>query len=105
MARKPDPKSKAGFVRSQPASLSAADVVKAANARGIKLDVQYVYAVRGAKKKRAKAARTSAKANSPTVQTSSGKAITGNGLVAQIEAMASEMVAAALRAKLSKLLG
>jgi hypothetical protein len=106
MARKLDPKSKAGFVRSQPASMPAADLVKAAKVKGIKLDVQYVYAVRGAKKKRSKATRALAKASGGTVTPSSvARTSEAGGLVAQIEAMASEMVAAALKEKLAKLLG
>jgi hypothetical protein len=46
MARKPDPKSKAGFVRSFPASMPAAEIVMKGKAKGIKVDVGYVYSVR-----------------------------------------------------------
>ncbi len=54
MARKPDPKSKAGFVRSLPSSTPAAEVVSKAKAKGIKLDVRYVYSVRTASRGTAK---------------------------------------------------
>jgi hypothetical protein len=110
MARKLDPKSKAGFVRSQPASMNAPDLVKAAKAKGIKLDVQYVYAVRGAKKKRSKAARTAAK-KAPVVVASSGNGSTGagsrsaGGLEAQIERIVERKVAELLKARLGALFG
>ena len=109
MPRKPDPKSKAGFVRSQPASLSAADVVKAAKGKGIKLDVHYVYKVRGSKKSRAKAARraTMATATPPRAARSarSGAGAGGNGLVAEIERIVEEKVSALLKERLGALFG
>lgn len=58
MARKPDPKSKAGFVRSFPASTPAADIVTKGKAKGIKLDVRYVYSVRTAVRAKRKKTRT-----------------------------------------------
>ena len=109
MPRKLDPKSKAGFVRSQPASLSAADVVKAAKGKGIKLDVQYVYKVRGSKKRRAEAARraTTAAAIPARAATSdrSGNGAGGNGLVAEIERIVEAKVSALLKERLGALFG
>jgi hypothetical protein len=109
MARKLDPKSKAGFVRSQPASVPAADVVKAAKVKGIKLDVQYVYKVRGSKKNKAKVARLARK--TPTAPAlaapseRSGGGGVGNGLVAEIERIVEAKVSALLKARLGTLFG
>jgi hypothetical protein len=97
MARKLDPKSKAGFVRSQPASLSAAEVVTKAKGAGLKLDVQYVYKVRGAKKKRGRPAAKAA------VSVSAPATPVRGGFAAEIERFAMEQVAAALKQKLGSL--
>ncbi len=113
MARKLDPKSKAGFVRSQPASMSAPDVVKAAKAKGIKLDVGYVYATRAAKKKRNKAARRATKTTTaaPAVVASSGNGSSGagsrsaGGLEAEIERIVERKVGELLKARLGALFG
>ncbi len=119
MARTPDPKSKAGFVRKQPISMSAADVVKAGKASGIKLDIGYVYSVRGAAKKK----RSSSKqAFGPSVnailvvkpgpggshERTSALASGGSnssGLVAEIERIVEAKVSAILRARFGALLG
>jgi hypothetical protein len=113
MARRPDPKSKAGFVRSLPSSIPAADVVKAGSAKGIKLDVQYVYAVRTAKKKRAKTARAGSAlprsdggagvGNGRLVSAGGGQS--GNGLVAEIERIVDAKVTSMLKARLGALFG
>jgi hypothetical protein len=112
MARRPDPKSKAGFVRSLSSSTPAADVVEAGKAKGIKLDVQYVYAVRTAKKKRAKTARAGKR-----VAPRDGKPSVGNGpvthgpsrgqggLLAEIERIVEAKVVTMLKAKLGALFG
>ena len=111
MARKLDPKSKAGFVRSQPVSMSAADVVKAAKAKGIKVDTGYVYKVRGSKKKRAKSARTAAKAPTAAVVASSGNGSpsrgvgSSGGLEAEIERIVERKVGELLKARLGALFG
>ncbi len=61
MPRSPDPKSKAGFVRSLPSTAIAAEVVAAGKKKGLKLEVNYVYKVRaGGKKKRGAARKTAA---------------------------------------------
>lgn len=49
--------SKSDFIRNQPATLSAAEVVAKAKAEGIKIDVNHVYKVRGRSKTKASAAR------------------------------------------------
>jgi hypothetical protein len=51
MAAKKTAISKSAFIRKQPSSMSAADVVKKAKAEGIQFAAQLVYNVRGAKKK------------------------------------------------------
>jgi hypothetical protein len=50
-------KSKSAFIRSLPSSSAAKEVVKQAKAAGIKLNVGYVYNVRGAAKKKRAAAK------------------------------------------------
>ncbi len=101
MARTFDPNSKSGFIRSQPAAMSAADVVKAAKAKGIKIDTSLVYAVRGAKK-----AKTRAAAKSPTATVVSALSHEiGRGLAAEIERIVEARVNAILKAKLGALLG
>jgi hypothetical protein len=64
--------SKAAFVRAH-ASLSPKEIVKKAKAEGVKLDVRYVYNVRGydktkGKKKAAKARAPATKATAPTAR-------------------------------------
>jgi hypothetical protein len=76
MAAKKTPQkpSKSDFIRSQPASLSAADVVAKGKARGIKFSTQLVYNVRGggSKAKKGTAKRT-AKAKPTTTSKSPAK--------------------------------
>jgi hypothetical protein len=64
-ATKP-PKSKADFVRGLPTSTPAKQVVTLAKAAGIKLDVRYVYNVRGADKAKRKQKRSAAKVTTST---------------------------------------
>ena len=89
--------------------MSAADLVKAAKAKGIKLDVSYVYSVRGAKKKRAKATRLATKAPVATNGSSSaghsGGGGAGNGLVAEIERIVEAKVTELLKSRLGALFG
>jgi hypothetical protein len=56
--------SKSDFVRSQPASMSATEVVAAAKAKGISLTSALVYNVRGPKGRKGSATETSAKKTS-----------------------------------------
>lgn len=65
MPRRPGPESKAGFVRAQPTTISAAAVVSKAKASGIKLDERYVYSVRTAMNKKAKKVGGSASKRGP----------------------------------------
>jgi hypothetical protein len=66
MAAKKNPVSKSDFIRSQPATLSAAEVVAKAKAQGIKLDPVLVYKVRGrANAKKSIATKTSTAPKSP----------------------------------------
>jgi hypothetical protein len=53
--------SKSSFIRTQPAALSAAEVVEKGNAAGIKFTTQLVYNVRGGSKKKPTKAPASAK--------------------------------------------
>jgi hypothetical protein len=89
--------------------MSAPDVVKAAKAKSIKLDVQYVYAVRGAKKKRSKAARSVAKTAPALVASSGNGSSTTNrsagGLEAEIERIVERKVGELLKARLGALFG
>jgi hypothetical protein len=109
MARKLDPKSKAGFVRSLPASMSAADVVVAAKKKGLRLDVNYVYKVRGAKKaktaRKTAAAAKSAAVTKKTSVTDNGSVGNGRsgGLEAEIERIVERKVTELLRSKLGAL--
>lgn len=108
MARKLDPKSKSGFIRAQPASMTAADVVAAGRKAGINFATFLVYSVRSAKKGKAKAARAATK------HAAGGGEIPipykkhepdAGGLVAEIERMVERKVDAMLKAKLGSLLG
>jgi hypothetical protein len=56
--------SKADFVRSQPRSMSAADVVKKAKAAGMDISVAYVYVIRS-KSKTGKGGRRAARGAAP----------------------------------------
>jgi hypothetical protein len=99
MPRKLDPKSKAGFVRSLPATMSVADVVKAAKSKGIKLDVAYVYSVRGAMKAKKKKAKATTNGHAPITTASS------SGLVGEIERIVEAKVSAMLKERLGALFG
>ena len=109
MARKPDPKSKAGFVRSLPTSMSAADAVAKAKREGIKLDESYVYSVRTAmNRKRKKAKAPPAIQFARVVVTGAPRASNGgvgNGLVGEIERIVEAKVNAMLKEKLGALFG
>ena len=65
--------SKSDFIRKQPNSMSAADVVKKAKAEGIKFATQLVYNVRNAKKTARKSVRR--QASSPTATASTSKPV------------------------------
>lgn len=113
--RQPDPNSKAGFVRSLPTTLSAADVVARGKAKRIALTEQYVYAVRASMNRKAKTTKARAGTTStkrgpgrPTKARSEGtRAVAGDGLEAAIERIVEriveERVAAVLKAKLGGL--
>jgi hypothetical protein len=99
MARTPDPKSKAGFVRAQPTTMTAAAIVSKAKASGIKLDERYVYSVRTSMNKVGrKAARSAASAHRASPH------VTG-GLEAAIEALVERKVNALLKERLGTLFG
>jgi hypothetical protein len=66
-------KSKSAFIRSLPSSTPARDVVKQAKASGIKLNVGYVYNVRGAAKKAKRASRSGASVARPITTPSSAE--------------------------------
>ena len=74
MPARQTPVSKSAFIRKQPATLSAAEVVAKAKAAGLKFDVQYVYKVRaydeaaGKVTKPTKAAPPATKPSAPTVK-------------------------------------
>jgi hypothetical protein len=53
-ASKPTPVSKSAFIRAQPATLSAAEVVAKAKAEGLSIHIDHVYKVRGPMGRRAK---------------------------------------------------
>lgn len=56
---------KAAFIRSQPATMSAADVVKKAKEAGMKLSVAMVYVTRSKAKQRAAKGKPEAKPSKP----------------------------------------
>jgi hypothetical protein len=60
MAAQTSPLSESAFIRNQPATLSAADVVAKAKTSGIKFTPQLVYNVRRSAKTKSKAAKTAA---------------------------------------------
>ena len=66
-------KSKSAFIRSLPSSTPARDVVKQAKASGIKLNVGYVYNVRGAAKKAKRTSRNGASVARPITTPSSAE--------------------------------
>jgi hypothetical protein len=70
--------SKAAFVRSLPASTPAKQVVTLAKAAGIRLDVSYVYNVRGADRAARKKTRAAAKAMTSTPTSTNGARPSGN---------------------------
>jgi hypothetical protein len=105
MARTPDPKSKAGFVRSLPSTLSAAEVVAKAKTAGVKLDEHYVYAVRTAAKAKRKKGKIT-KSGGGDVPIPYGKsAPSSGGLVGEIERIVEAKVSAILKSRLGGLLG
>ena len=119
MPRKPDPKSKAGFVRSFPPSTPAAEIVAKAKANRMKMDVRYVYSVRTAvratakkaKSAPAKAAPTAGRRGSPRppkAAATNGARPSGtgaSGLEAAIEAIVERKVHELLKAQLGTLFG
>ena len=119
MARKPDPKSKAGFVRSFPASTPAAEIVTKAKAKGIKVDVRYVYSVRTAVRAKRKKTRTAPSAavakrgpgRPPKSASLNGNGSTGaasrsaGGLEQAIEAIVERKVTELLKSRLGTLFG
>lgn len=130
MPRKPDPKSKAGFVRSFPPSTPAATIVAKANTKGLKLDVAYVYSVRTAVNAKKKNARATSPATgtveqttttaTPTTATPLAKRIPGRqrkpapshaptvggiGLAAEIERIVEAKVTALLKSRFGTIFG
>lgn len=122
---------KSAFVRSLPATLSAADVVKAAKAKGIILSDKYVHTIRyNAKttsKKKSPSASPAAAAAAPTAAAAAAPAapkrgpgrprkaltrttstVSGGGLAAEIERLVEQVVerkiGEVLRAKLGGIL-
>ena len=84
--------SKAAFVRSLPASTPAKDVAKLAKTAGIRLDVRYVYNVRGAAKMKAKKNRAAAKVTTSTPTSLNGDAPSVNtNAEALLKAVAAEI--------------
>jgi hypothetical protein len=111
MARKPDPKSKAGFVRSLPTSLSAAEVIKRGKAEGHKLSASYVYTVRAAMNRGARkkgAAPSAAAPRAGAAHAPRAARATGSGFEAAIEAFVVDVVdrrvAEILKSKLGSLI-
>ena len=116
MPRTLDPRSKAGFVRSLPSALSAAEVISKGKTAGHKLTAAYVYSVRAASNRKARATNGSAGsgkhggAGRPRkVRPLDAGRDVGNGLVAELEKMISAIVerklAEMLEAKLAGLAG
>ncbi len=106
MARKLDPKSKAGFVRSLPRDMSAAEVVSRGKQAGHKLTSAYVYSVRASMNRAAKkrgrpvAGPSSAAARAATA---GPRAVTGGGLIAEIERIVERKVQEILTERLGSL--
>jgi hypothetical protein len=115
MARTPDPNSKAGFVRSFPLSTPGDEVVSKAKAKGIAIDVKYVYAIRSRLKTGKRAGKLS---QSPTTGLAPTRAPTrgsgraalarrpasSDGLTAEIERIVEARVSALLKERLGALL-
>jgi hypothetical protein len=99
MPRKPDPKSKAGFVRSVPASLNAADVVAKAKKEGIKLDAAYVYSVRTAMNRKGKKPSKAV----PVTAGAVAKSVGSSRLVGEIERIVEAKVSKMLKERLGAL--
>jgi hypothetical protein len=86
------PTSKAAFVRGLPASTPAKQVVTLAKAAGIKLDVGYVYNVRGADKAARKKKRAAAKATtSPPRSTNGGRTSVNSNAETLLRAIGAEL--------------
>jgi hypothetical protein len=100
MARKLDPKSKAGFVRSQPESMSPDEVIEAGKNVGIELDVRAVHAARRAAKK-ARAGADTAKLR----RSAEGEIDVATGIRSEIERIVEAKVADVLKKKLGGLVG
>jgi hypothetical protein len=89
-ATKP-PKSKSAFIRNLPSSTPAKEVVEQAKAAGIKLNVGYVYNVRGAAKKAAKQKRGAAKSPAVGTPTNGGGARRSANVENLLKAVAAEI--------------
>jgi hypothetical protein len=91
---------KSEFIRSVPATMSVADVVKAGAEKGIALTPMFVYAVRYRDKRKsgtpARAPRRAAPVANPSAS---------SGLVAEIERMAERKFIELVTAKLRKVVG
>ncbi len=104
MARKLDPKSKAGFVRSCPTTLSAQEVVAKAKAAGLTIDDRYVYAVRSTAKAARRKKRTAVTAAGvPAERAELGATQGGGGILAEIERVVERKVTAMLEERLQAL--
>lgn len=86
MPAKKTPISKSDFIRSQPSTLSAGEVLAKAKAAGLKLTSQLVYKVRGTAKAKGKAKRSSGTTNARAVGTVPSKAAFVRGLPASTPA-------------------
>ena len=99
---------KSAFVRSLPASMPAADVVKAASAKGIKLSVKFVHTIRynakmSAKKKSGGAVAQRGPGRPAKVTASVTSHAAAGGLVGEIERIVERKVAALLTERLGAL--
>ena len=103
---------KSAFVRSLPASISGAEVVKRAKAEGLNISVNYVYSIR-ARSHAKKSARSTPESSAAATRTpksataTSGSATVANrsagGLEAAIEAIVERRVNELLKARLGAL--
>jgi hypothetical protein len=104
---------KSAFVRSLPPTMPAADVVKAAGAKGMKLSVKFVHTIRynakklAAKKGGAPTASAPAKRGPgrPRKMVVGGTGWGSSGLVAEIERIVEAKVSALLKERLGGLFG
>ena len=99
---------KSAFVRGLPASMPAADVVKAAAAKGIKLSVKFVHTIRynakvSARKKSGGAGPAKRGPGRPPRALSVGSSSGANGLVGEIERIVEGKVNAMLKERLGAL--